>query len=84
MNDNTTNAPSHDQGRQGCECPLCALVGMVDCARKRHGSFFHHLGNAEMELLRAFRSLIDWRISAIESRCDSDAHRNRATRIEVE
>lgn len=84
MNDSTTNDPSHDQAKQDCECPLCALKGMVDLARKRHGSFFHHMGNAEMELLKAFRSLIDQRISSIEARCDPEAHRKRATRIQVE
>ncbi len=84
MNGNTTNDSSEDRWKPGCQCPFCALMGMVDCARKRHGSFFHHLSNAEMELLKAFRSLIDERISSLESRCGAEARRNRATRIEVE
>jgi hypothetical protein len=59
-------------------------MGMVGHARRRHGTFFHHLGNAEIELLKAFRSLIDQRINSLESESDTEGCRSRATKIEVE
>jgi hypothetical protein len=59
-------------------------MGMVGHARRRHGTFFHHLGNAEIELLKAFRSLIDQRINSLESESDTEGSRSRATKIEVE
>lgn len=84
MNGSTASEASQDRHKQGRDCPFCMLTEAWECARKRHGSFFHHLGNAEMELLKAFRSLIDWRISSIESRSQEGDERHRATRIEVE
>ncbi len=84
MQGNTTQDTHHDASGQACGCPLCALMGMVGHARRQHGTFFHHLGNAEIELLKAFKSLIDQRITTLESEADPEAHSKRATRIEVE
>ena len=84
MPENASQNTPHDEERQPCRCPLCALMGMVGHSRRKHGSFFHHLGNAEVELLKAFRSLIDQRITSLEVETDPDAHSKKATRIEVE
>ncbi len=84
MQGSMTEEMPHDESRQACGCPLCALMGMVGHARRQHGTFFHHLGNAEIELLKAFKSLIDQRITTLESEADPEAHSKRATRIEVE
>jgi hypothetical protein len=52
--------------------------------RTKYSGFFDHLFNAQIELLRAFRSLVDARIAAIEKRKLHDEPEKTATRIEVE
>ncbi len=84
MQGSTTQDKPHDEERQDCDCPLCALMGMVGHARRRSGTFFHHLGNAEIELLKAFRSLIDQRITSLEAETGWGGCRKKATKIEVE
>jgi len=84
MNGSTTNDSSEDRGKPGCQCPFCALMEMVDCARKRHGSFFHHLSNAEISALLRWWKKDPCRLRAQSTICGAEAHRKRATRIEVE
>jgi hypothetical protein len=44
--------------------------------------FFTHLRNARIEVLRAVRSVVDNRISALEK--DREAHKKKPIKIEVE
>ena len=65
-------------------CPACFLVRAMKERRTKYSGFFDHLFNAQIELLRAFRSLVDARIAAIEKRKLHDEPEKTATRIEVE
>ena len=65
-------------------CPACFLMRAMKARRTRYRGFFDHLYNAQIEMLQAFRSLVDARIAAIEKRKSSEENEKRATRIEVE
>jgi hypothetical protein len=84
MQEETTREAPDDAHRRGCGCPLCALMGVVGQVAGRHSLFFNHLAKAEIELLKAFKSLIDQRISSLEKADDSNAVSKKATRIDVE
>lgn len=49
-------------------CPFCLVMKRVSERRRRHSGFFNHLMNAQIELLQAFRSVIDDQISRLEER----------------
>jgi wobble nucleotide-excising tRNase len=65
-------------------CPACFLMRAMKARRTRYRSFFDHLYNAQVEMLRAFRSLVDARIAAVEKRKSHEENEKRATKIEVE
>jgi hypothetical protein len=65
-------------------CPVCILVKSMQERRTRYGAFFEHFFNAQIEMLKAFRSLVDNRIAAIERLKAPPAQEKRATRIDVE
>jgi hypothetical protein len=48
-------------------------------AKEQYGGFFTHLRNARMEVLRAFRTLIDERISSLENQ-----KKKKVTKVKVE
>ena len=79
------NESSHnDEPRSdGDNCLLCSFLKAVGSAREKHGAFYNHMYNARIEMLQAFRSLIDQRISSLEKRKSSTGAR-KATKIEVE
>lgn len=73
-----------DQPRSdGLECLFCSLVKSVRSATEKHSAFYTHMYNARIEVLQAFRSLIDQRISSLEKR-KSSAEGKKATKIELE
>ena len=63
----------------GPECPFCAAMGAFSRRKKRHPEFFDHLRQAETEVLKAFRSLIDERLE--EGR--EEENPRKATKIKV-
>jgi hypothetical protein len=65
-------------------CPACLLMRALKGRLTRYSGFFDHLYEAQMEMLRAFRSLVDARITALEGRKSSHQNEKRATRIDVE
>ncbi len=65
-------------------CPACLLVRAMKERRTRYSGFFDHLFSAQIEVLRAFRSLVDARIDAIEKRRTGQEGEKKATRIEVD
>ncbi len=80
MNESSRN----DESRPDDEyCPFCFFLKSVRSAKERHGAFYSHMYNARIEMLQAFRSLIDQRISSLEKR-KSSAEGKKATKIEVE
>jgi hypothetical protein len=63
----------------GSECPFCAAMGVFSRRKSRHPDFFGHLRQAETEVLKAFRSLIDDRLEE----CQEEDQPRKATKIKV-
>ena len=61
-----------------CCCPFCLSSRMMKEAKEQYSGFFTHLRQARIEVLRAFRTLIDERISSLEE------NKKKATKIKVE
>ena len=61
-----------------CHCPFCLSSRMMKEAKEQYSGFFTHLSKARIEVLRAFKTLIDERISSLEE------NKKKATKIKVE
>jgi len=61
-----------------CYCPFCLSNRMMQEAKEQYSGFFNHLRKARVEVLRAFRTLIDERISALEEK------KKKVTKVKVE
>ncbi len=61
-----------------CCCPFCLSRRMMDEAKEQYSGFFTHLRNARIEVLRAFRTLIDERISNLEGK------KKKVTKVKVD
>ncbi|MGC9194046.1 MAG: hypothetical protein ACP5IL_01165 [Syntrophobacteraceae bacterium] len=70
-------------GGEGQNCLLCSLIKTVRSAKQKQGAFYTHMYNARIEMLQAFRSLIDERIANLEKRKNPEEGK-RATKIIVE
>lgn len=68
---------------EGLNCLFCSFVNSVRNAKEKHGAFYTHMCNARIEMLQAFRSLIDQRISSLEEK-KGGAEGKKATKIKVE
>ncbi|MGQ9485243.1 MAG: hypothetical protein ACUVSA_09825 [Desulfosoma sp.] len=67
-----------------CHCPMCRMMDAVAGAKVPGKSFWDHLTNARIEVLRAVRSLIDERIDHLEKKKSDKGHEKKATPISVE
>lgn len=63
---------------EACCCPFCLSRRMMQDAKDQYRGFFTHLRKARIEVLRAFRTLIDERISALEQ------EKRKVTKVKVE
>jgi hypothetical protein len=63
---------------EACCCPFCLSRGMMKEAREQYSGFFTHLRQARIEVLRAFRTLIDERIVSLEE------NKKKVTKVKVE
>ena len=61
-----------------CCCPFCVSGRMWEETKEQYGGFFTHLRNARVEVLRAFRTLIDDRIASLEQQ------KKKVTKVKVE
>ena len=61
-----------------CHCPFCLSSRMMKEAKEQYSGFFTHLRQARIEVLRAFRTLIDERISSLEK------SKKKVTKVKVE
>ena len=61
-----------------CSCPFCLSSRMMEEAKEQYSGFFTHLRQARIEVLRAFRTLIDERISSLEK------NKRKVTKVKVE
>ncbi len=82
MNETETRSEHRGCERGDAFCPLCALRGALGRVQFGQSEFFTHLRNARIEALRAVRSVVDNRISALEK--DREAHKKKPIKIEVE
>jgi hypothetical protein len=69
-------------GVEGKKCLICSLIKTVS-AKQKQGAFYTHMYNARIEMLQAFRSLIDERIANLEKRKNREEGK-KATKIMVE
>ena len=63
---------------EACCCPFCLSRKMMEDAKDHYSGFFTHLRKARIEVLSAFRTLIDERISALEQ------EKKKVTKVKVE
>ncbi len=63
---------------EACCCPFCLSRKAMEDAKDHYSEFFAHLRKARIEVLRAFRTLIDERISALEEK------KRKVTKVKVE
>ncbi len=68
---------------ESMNCLFCSLIKTVKDAKEKQGAFYTHMYNARIEILQAFRSLIDQRISNLEKRKEGSEGK-KATKIVVE
>jgi wobble nucleotide-excising tRNase len=61
-----------------CCCPFCLSSRMMEEAKEQYSGFFTHLRQARIEVLRAFRTLMDERISSLEK------SKKKVTKVKVE
>lgn len=85
MNESSSDC-NHNDGPQseGESCPFCRFLRAVRSTKEKHNEFCTHIFNAQIEMLQAFKSLIDQRISTLEKRKSSKPEEKKATKIEVE
>ena len=69
--------------REMVVCPVGRFFMDLEKRSSRKSKFFEHLDRSGIEFLKAFRSLLDERIDALEKK-ESSGREKKATRIEVE
>ena len=84
MDETRTQNPHDQESAQETACPFCLLMKTVSNTRKKHSGFFNHLMNAQIELLQAFKSVIDQQISCLEEKKSRTVEGKKATKISVE
>jgi hypothetical protein len=84
MEESRTQTPPDEDKHDEMACPFCLLMNTFAKSKRKHSAFFHHLTNAQIELLHAFKSVIDQQISSLEDKKNSGVDAKRATKIEVE
>ena len=65
-------------------CPFCLFMKALKESKMRHSEFCDHLYSAQIELLQAFKSLLNARISSLEKKKTLSSGSKTATKIEVE
>jgi hypothetical protein len=79
MNESMKEAVDEERARQvACMCPFCWGQRVLHDQVERYGDFFSHLNQARIEVLLAFRSLLDQRITDLKKK------ERKVTKIEVE
>ena len=85
MNESRAGSNHSDGPRSDSEgCPFCSFLRAVRSTKEKHSEFCTHIFNAQIEMLQAFKSLIDQRISTLEKKMSSRPEGKKATKIEVE
>ena len=84
MDETKTQNEHDDDNSHEMTCPICLLMKTLSATRKKHSAFFDHLMNAQIELLQAFKSVIDQQISCLEEKKSRTVEGKKATKISVE
>jgi len=71
------------QEEEMVQCPVCRLFSELENAYGKKSTFFKHITQSRVELLKAFKSLIDERIEDLEKKSESKP-KKKATKIKVE
>lgn len=79
-----SRAGRNESEHKGYSCPLCTMMKGLSEIRSRHAAFFKHLTNARIEVLQAFKSLIDQQIASLEQQRNSMGEIRKVTKITVE
>jgi hypothetical protein len=79
MNEMKTETEGEEKVRhEPCMCPFCVGRRFLHDQVERYDDFFSHLNRARIEVLLAFKSLLEERIADLERKG------KRVTKIEVE
>jgi hypothetical protein len=84
MEENRTETMHDVDKHHEMACPICFLMNRFARTKRKHRAFFDHLANAQIEMLQAFKSVIDEQISSLEGKKQSEGDTKKASRIEVE
>jgi hypothetical protein len=84
MKESRTQTPPDEDELHEMACPFRLLMKTVSKTTRKHSAFFNHLMNAQIELLQAFKSVIDQQISCLEDKKKNMGDTKKATKIEVE
>jgi hypothetical protein len=84
MEESTTQTPRDEDKHEEMACPFCLLMNTFAESKRKHRAFFQHLTNAQIELLQAFKSVIDQQITCLEDKKKGMAVTKKPTKIEVE
>ena len=84
MSSNTETGESKKEGQKcGPFCPINSITSMVGQCLDRNSEVYKHLTKSRVEMLKAFRSLVDRRIEILEERIATTTSK-KATKITVE
>lgn len=79
MNERKMETLCNEGGRREiCKCPFCFGRRLLHDQMERYGDFFSHLNRARIEVLLAFKSLLEQRIADLQKK------EKKVTKIEVE
>jgi hypothetical protein len=74
----TENTGTSEERHTTCCCPFCLSRKFMEETRLSYGSFFTHLNRAKIEMLLAFKSLLEDRIASLEKR------QKKVTKVKVD
>jgi hypothetical protein len=74
--------PKEKEIPETMSCPVARFFTEMEKAYGKKSTFFNHLHQSRIELLKAIRSLVDDRIGELEKK--KEGGRKKATKIEVE
>jgi len=74
--------PKEKENPETMGCPVARFFAEMEKAYGKKSTFFTHLHQSRIELLKAIRSLVDERIGELEKK--KEGGRKKATKIEVE
>lgn len=68
-----------EKEREEFFCPICFFMRCLSAKQKKYEKFFEHLRKARIEVLEAFKSLIDERIAELQKK-----EKKKVEKIKVE